>query len=126
MIVLWWLVSVALVVLSTLLLFAGILGKEGVLRIGLPSEPQRADASGQPSGQAGEAPAEAALAEAAPAQPGEADNQATSTLPIEQSAQGPEGSAAREPEIRRMNIANVAIGAAGVVVGLAALIIFAI
>ena len=121
MIVLWWLVSVALVVLSTLLLFAGIRGKEGVLRIGLPSEPQRSDASGQPSGQA-----EAAPAEAAPGRPGEADNQTASTPPIDQRGQGPEGSAAREPESRRMNIANVAIGAAGLVVGLAALIIFAI
>lgn len=102
MIVLWWLVGIALVVLSSLLLFAGIKGKEGVIRIGLPPERQSEDVSGQPSGQPGEAPAEAMQR-----QPGEAPAEAA-------------------PADQRFNLPDLAIGAAGLAVGVAALIIFAI
>ena len=127
MIVLWWLVSLALVVLSALLLAAGWQGKEGVLRIGqrreadveeaTPPEPvqpsgaQSADASGQPSGQ---------LLDGQTGQPGDAEGQG---LP---GARPPGMPQDWETQPRRMNLPNVVTGAAGVAVGLAAILIFAI
>ncbi len=95
---LWWLVSLALVVSSALLLVAGIQGKEGEWRIGAARRSDREDASGQES----EPPQE-------PPGPPEAGG-----LP---------GAA---PEKRRINLPNVAIGAIGLAVGLAALVLFAI
>lgn len=111
MIALWWLVSLALVALSALLLVAGLQGKEGVLRIGQPAGTPPEDASGQPSGQ---------LLDGQSGPPGDAEGQ------------GPPGSRAQgspqdlETQPRRMNLPNVAIGAAGVVAGLGAILIFAI
>jgi hypothetical protein len=101
-IVLWWLVSLALVALSALLLVAGFQGKEGVLRIGQPRDAERED-SARPQ----------------PVQP-------AGTQPEDASGQ-PSGLSADEQrgQPRPINLPNVAIGAAGVVVGLAALIIFA-
>ncbi len=127
MIALWWLISLALVVLSALLLAAGFQGKEGVLRIGQPREAegeeparpepvqpadtQSGDASGQPSGQS--------LYEQ-PGPPGDAEGQG---LP----GAGPQGPPQeRETQPRRMNLANVVTGAAGVIVGLGAILIFGI
>ncbi len=127
MIALWWLVSLALVVLSALLLAAGFQGKEGVLRIGQPREAegeeparpeplqsastQGEDASGQPSGQP---------PDGQPGQPGEAQGQG---LPGARPQGLPQD---WETQPRRMNLPNVAVGAAGVVVGLGAILIFAI
>ncbi len=106
MVVLWWLVSLALTGLSAALLVAGIQGKEGVLRIGQSHDAPGPDPSGQASGQ-----------------PGDEIDQTVPGLPGAEASEGTEGPS---PEPRQMNLTNVAIGAAGVVVGLAALVIFAI
>lgn len=79
MAVLWWLVSVVLVVLSCILLAAGIQGKQGTLRIGQmsPPEPPPPDqVPGPPPGQ--------------------------------------------------MQVTNVAVGIIGIVVGIAAFLVFAV
>jgi hypothetical protein len=112
MIVLWWLVSMALVVLSVVLLVAGFQGKEGVLRIGQPRDAERIEASGVPSGPSVDA------------QPEDASGQPSGLFADEQ--RGQPGIAEGEQPPRPINLPNVAIGTAGVVVGLAALIIFAI
>jgi hypothetical protein len=101
MIVLWWLVSTALVAASVVLIVAGFQGKEGVLRIGQLRDAEREEASGVPAGPPPDA------------QPEDASGQ-------------PSGPFADEHGSRPINLPNVAIGAAGVAVGLAALIIFAI
>lgn len=114
MTVLWWLVSLALVALSALLMAAGVQGKEGVLRIGQPPDARGPDASGRPAG---------TESEPASGQPERANAWEARGLPDASPAEEEPESG---PPPGRMNLANVAIGAAGIAVGLAAIVIFAI
>ncbi len=143
MTVLWWLVGLALVVLSALLLAAGVQGKEGVLRIGQPHDPRSPDVPVQPAGMtggqaSGQPTATNGPASGQPGSPAPTEAQAMAgpaeapELAGSKEARGVPDSAPPAQEApglvppARMNLANVAIGAAGIVVGLAAIIIFAI
>lgn len=92
MTLLWWFVSTALVVLSFVLLVAGLKGREGILRIGQLTDAERQEESGL------------RISELADVEPVEASN----------------------PQPRSVNIPNVVVGIAGILVGVATMLIFAI
>ncbi len=119
MIILWWLACIALVVLSALLLVAGIQGKEGVIRIGPLPERHGRDASGHASGQLWDPPGDEAAG-----RPAEAGGRAAPTPPVDLEAPGQEEPGPALP--RRVNKPNVLLGAVGIAVGVAALAVFAL